>query len=187
MVGSSPRFRYWNCAKRVELFPVSDVGADRALIERLLLSKESTYFTSHGFAGIRDKRAVVAKARVLAGIGDSVGGYLATIWHAEFQRAVGIVGAMMSDDRMEIGCILLGDCFGQRLGTEALSSLVSLLHARRPWLTRAQAVVDVDNGRALRSAEKLGLVREELLTGWITHPQMDRLPRDCWLMGCQLD
>jgi RimJ/RimL family protein N-acetyltransferase len=81
--------------------------------------------------------------------------------------------------RLEFGFVLARPWWGQGLMTEALTEVVRWALAQ-PAIFRIGSVCDVANIGSARVMEKAGLVREGVLQQWLIHPNISKVPRDCF-------
>ena len=82
-------------------------------------------------------------------------------------------------ERTEIGYVLARPYWGQGYMTEAARAVVEWTLSQ-PEIYRVWAVCDVDNAASAKVLEKVGMQREGVLRRWITHPNVEAVPRDCY-------
>ena len=119
-------------------------------------------------------------ARVFADVGDAER-YLFNLFSSPKSRAfhilesdgrvVGIVKAIVSEHRAQVGYVVHEPFCGRGIATLAVASLVEQLETA-PGIERIWATCALDNPASTRVLEKCGFEREGILRNWVVYPAL---------------
>jgi len=84
---------------------------------------------------------------------------------------VGIVKALITDHRAQVGYVVHEPLCGRGIATEALSALVARLEST-PTISRVWATCALDNPASVRVLEKCGFQLEGVLKKWAIYPAL---------------
>lgn len=86
-------------------------------------------------------------------------------------RVVGLVKAVVSEHRAQIGYVVHQAHWGRGLASAAVAQLVGRLSAEAA-IQRIWATCALDNPASIRVLEKCGFVREGVLRNWVVYPAL---------------
>jgi [ribosomal protein S5]-alanine N-acetyltransferase len=119
-------------------------------------------------------------ARVFMDVGDA-DRYLSNLFAASGSMAfhivesggalVGIVKAIVSEHRAQVGYVVHEPFWGRGFATRAVEVLVQRLEAA-PGISRIWATCALDNVASARVLEKCGFQREGVLKNWVVYPAL---------------
>jgi RimJ/RimL family protein N-acetyltransferase len=119
-------------------------------------------------------------ARVFMGVGDAER-YLRSLFSAPTSIAfhivasggavVGIVKAIVTEHRAQVGYVVHEPFRGQGFATLAVEAIVERLEAD-PGISRIWATCALDNPASTRVLEKCGFQREGVLRNWVVYPAL---------------
>lgn len=106
--------------------------------------------------------------------------YSYTIRLRETSQLIGSYGVINEDGRVQFGYIISPTFWNQGIATEACAALTTLLKTK-PQLYRIGTFVDCDNVASAKVLEKCGYQREATLQRWLSFPNQENKPKDCWV------
>ena len=119
-------------------------------------------------------------ARVFMDLGDAER-YLSSLFSAPASMAfhivgpegavVGIVKALVTEHRAQVGYVVHEPFRGRGFATRAVEALVQRLEAE-PGISRIWATCALDNPASARVLEKCGFEREGILKNWVVYPAL---------------
>jgi ribosomal-protein-alanine N-acetyltransferase len=123
-----------------------------------------TYLTARAFAQVTDARSY------LEGIFANPGSSALHILEPG-GRVVGLVKAIVSGHRAQVGYVVHEPFRGRGFATQAVELLVARLQ-ELPSISRIWATCALDNGASVRVLEKCGFEREAVLKSWVIYPAL---------------
>lgn len=92
-------------------------------------------------------------------------------------EVVGIVKAIVTGHRAQVGYVVHEPFRGRGFATRAVEALVHRLEAE-PRISRIWATCALDNPASTRVLEKCGFEREGILRNWVVYPALGDRPAD---------
>jgi RimJ/RimL family protein N-acetyltransferase len=103
-----------------------------------------------------------------------------TICLKDSEEIIGMLEASISDYKAEFGYVLAKAYWKKGYMSEALEPIKEAL-LQSDNIYRVWAVCDLENYGSKRVMEKIGMNYEGILKKWTLHPNVSRIPRDCFV------
>lgn len=97
----------------------------------------------------------------------------------EDARLIGAIEIQIDEHKAELGYVLAKSEWRKGYMSEATQALVDWALGQDD-IYRVWAFCDVDNYGSARVLEKVGMQREGILRRWAIHPNVSKMPRDCY-------
>jgi ribosomal-protein-alanine N-acetyltransferase len=103
-----------------------------------------------------------------------------TICLKSTKEVIGMIDTRINGIKVDFGYVLAKEYWKQGYMAEALKPIIDELFNKES-IYRIWAVCDIDNYGSKRVMEKIGMKFEGILRKWIMHPNISKVPRDCFM------